>query len=63
MQQIILFLEIRVIDIGQLRVVTVSGTLDWKSVQIFNLNILIILDNLLENKTSKIFRNKSQFHK
>ena len=41
----------RVLEVGQLKEVTISGTLDRKSVQICNLNILIILGNSLENKT------------
>lgn len=40
-----------VLEVGQLKEVTISGTLDRKSVQICNLNILIILGNSLENKT------------
>lgn len=31
---------------------SISGTVDWKLVQMCNLNILIILGKSLENKTS-----------
>lgn len=42
----------RVLEAGQLKEDTISGTLNMKLVQIFNLNIFIILGNSLENKAS-----------
>ena len=42
----------RVLEVGQLKEDTISGTLNTKSVQICNLNIFIISGNSLENKAS-----------